>query len=46
MTRAYDALRLPELRDDARRVLDKNFPGSELPNRGLTPNQKPWWQLW
>ena len=46
MTRAYDALRLPELRDDARRVLDKNFPGSELPSRGLTPNQKPWWQLW
>jgi len=27
LVRAYDALGLPELRDDAQRVLDKNFPG-------------------
>lgn len=28
MIRAYDGLGMPELRDDTRRVLEKNFPGS------------------
>lgn len=30
LVRSYDALGLPELRDDAQRVLQKNFPGSPL----------------
>ena len=29
MIQAYDALRMPELRDDAERILRKNFPDSE-----------------
>jgi outer membrane protein assembly factor BamD len=29
MIRAYDALGMPELRDDAERILRKNFPDSE-----------------
>jgi outer membrane protein assembly factor BamD len=28
MVRSYDALNLPELRDDARRILDLNFPSA------------------
>jgi len=28
MVRAYDGLALPQLSEDARRVLEKNFPGS------------------
>lgn len=31
LVRSYDALGMPELRDDARRVLDKNFPGTQVP---------------
>lgn len=31
LVRSYDALGLPELRDDARRVLEKNFPGTPVP---------------
>ena len=31
LVRSYDALGLPELRDDARRVLEKNFPGTQVP---------------
>lgn len=27
LVRSYDALNMPELRDDAKRILDKNFPG-------------------
>lgn len=28
---SYDALGMPELRDDARRVLERNFPGASVP---------------
>lgn len=28
LVRSYDALDLPELRDDAQRILDRNFPGA------------------
>jgi outer membrane protein assembly factor BamD len=30
MVRAYDALAMPQLRDDARRVLERNYPGSRF----------------
>lgn len=30
LVRAYDALDMPELRDDARRVLERNFPSSRF----------------
>ena len=43
MVLAYDKLKLPELRDDARRVLEKNFPKS----RYLTGEDRdPWWKIW
>lgn len=44
MTESYDKLGLTQLRDDARRVLDKNFPNSEYATHGLA--KKPWWKFW
>jgi outer membrane protein assembly factor BamD len=42
---AYDKLGMDVLRDDAKRVLDKNFPDSKFPVEGLTSRTKAWWQL-
>src|SRR6266571_543759 len=36
MIRAYDVLGMPELRDDAERILRKNFPDSAQPKSTLT----------
>lgn len=45
MVQAYDALGMKTLRDDAERVLNKNFPNSVYLKSG--PQQgAPWWQLW
>jgi len=47
MMRSYDALGMPELRDDASRVFKQNFPNSELPRTGGVRKEKsPWWKLW
>ena len=45
MAESYDKLGLAQLRDDARRVLDKNFPSSQFAS-GNAARRKPWWQLW
>lgn len=45
MVRAYDALGMIDLRDDAERVMKKNFPNSEYYKRGLN-REEPWWKLW
>jgi outer membrane protein assembly factor BamD len=45
MVRSYDALNLPELRDDADRVLKKNFPNSVFFRGGPVKNE-PWWKIW
>ncbi|HQV11995.1 MAG TPA: outer membrane protein assembly factor BamD [Nitrospira sp.] len=45
MVKGYDALELPELRDDADRVLRKSFPNSTY-LLGSGANGKPWWKLW
>ncbi len=46
MSVAYDHLGLADLRDDARRVLQMNFPDSPY-LRGEVPTRKtPWWKLW
>jgi outer membrane protein assembly factor BamD len=45
MMQAYDALGMAELRNDADRVMRKNFPNSAY----LAPaagEKKPWWKLW
>jgi outer membrane protein assembly factor BamD len=48
MMRSYDALGMPELRDDAARVFKQNFPNSELVASGGKRKEKksPWWQIW
>jgi len=45
MVKAYDALAMNDLRDDAERVMRKNFPNSEYFKRGLN-REEPWWKLW
>jgi outer membrane protein assembly factor BamD len=45
MVKSYDALGLTDLRDDARRVLDKNFPNSVF-LRGGPDRSGPWWKIW
>ena len=40
-----DALQLTQLRDDARRVLETNYPQSAYLS-APSINQKSWWQLW
>lgn len=43
---AYDALQLPQLRDDNRRVLALNFPNSGYLRNGIKATDKSWWSLW
>jgi outer membrane protein assembly factor BamD len=45
MVKAYDALGMTELRDDADRVMHKNFPDSAY-FKGTTGKKDPWWMLW
>lgn len=46
MVQSYDKLGLAQLRDDARRVLEKNFPQSTYLTKGYAARTKPWWQFW
>ncbi|HEY6895729.1 MAG TPA: outer membrane protein assembly factor BamD [Rhodocyclaceae bacterium] len=45
LVKAYDALGVNDLRDDAERVMRKNFPKSAYYERGLG-REEPWWKLW
>lgn len=46
LTYSYDQLGLKDLRDDARRVLETNYPQSKfLVNPLSNSRSKPWWQL-
>jgi outer membrane protein assembly factor BamD len=46
MMRSYDALNMPQLRDDTLRVLEKTYPNSAyLTGRKASPD-KPWWRFW
>jgi len=46
MFRSYDALGMTQLRDDARRVIEKNYPRSTYLARGFKSTQEPWWKVW
>jgi len=47
LAQSYDKLELTTLRDDAERVLRKNFPESRFIGDGSgAPRQKSWWQIW
>jgi len=45
LVRAYDALSMADLRDDAERVLKKNFPDSKY-LKGNSKSGASWWQIW
>ena len=45
MVKAYDLMGMNDLRDDAERVMRKNYPNSVYYTRGLE-RKEPWWKLW
>ncbi len=45
LVKAYEALGLKELRDDADRVMRKNFPNSTF-LAGTQDGATPWWKFW
>jgi len=46
LVKAYDALGLTDLRDDAERVMRRNFPDSRYFKVDLTRDTRRWWQFW
>lgn len=46
MALSYQRLGLAELRDDADRVLKRNFPDTRFLRDGLPVEDKAWWQIW
>lgn len=46
MVSAYDAMGLKDLRDDARRVLDLNYPNSQIVRNKGPKIDEPWWKIW
>lgn len=46
MMKAYDAMGMDELRDDADRVMRKNFPGSRFLSDSTGESGEPWWRFW
>lgn len=45
LVQAYDKLELAALRDDADRVLRKNYPQSRFLGEGLAARERPWWKV-
>ncbi len=43
---SYDAMGMTALRDDAKRVLEKNFPQSDSLKAGGVKKSSSWWRLW
>ena len=46
LAQSYEALGLEQPRDDALRVLEKNFPESPWLHKAYTGKTKSWWKLW
>jgi outer membrane protein assembly factor BamD len=46
LMRSYDALGMPDLRDDTRRVLEKSYPASTYLTPGGGQTQGSWWKFW
>ena len=45
MIEGYDRMGMAALRDDARRVLQKNYPADRMAGEGEN-RTKPWWKFW
>lgn len=46
LAKSYDQLNLPDLRDDALRVLKRNFPNSPFVAGDGPVQEKSWWKFW
>lgn len=46
MMEGYNQLGLTQLRDDARRVLELNYPGSRWLTEKPSLKRRPWWAFW
>ncbi|OQW89354.1 MAG: outer membrane protein assembly factor BamD [Rhodoferax ferrireducens] len=46
VVKSYDKLNMTDLRDDARRVLEKNYPQSPYLTQGFKTKEQPWWKFW
>lgn len=46
MMLSYNALKMPDLSDDARRLLATNYPQSAYLNGKVPSTNRPWWRLW
>jgi outer membrane protein assembly factor BamD len=44
--KSYEAMGMQQLRDDTKRVLEKNFPQSEFLTKGGRTIENPWWKVW
>jgi outer membrane protein assembly factor BamD len=44
--KSYDALGMTQLRDDAKRVLEKTYPQSQFLNKGVKTVDTPWYKFW
>lgn len=45
MIEAYDRMGIKDMRDDARKVLAKNYPADRMAAEGAN-RSKPWWKFW
>lgn len=45
---SYDAMGMPQLRDDAQRILEKNYPNSRFlkANQEQLKSKSSWWKIW
>jgi len=46
MVVSYDNLGLTQLRDDAHRILEKNYPQSKFLSANFHEEKRPWYRLW
>lgn len=44
--KSYDALGMAQLRDDAKRIMESNYPNSEFLSKGRRTTDDPWWKVW
>lgn len=44
LVEGYDRMGIPELRDDAKKVLAKNYPANPMAEQGR--NRRSWWKFW
>jgi outer membrane protein assembly factor BamD len=44
--KSYDALGMAELRDDTRRIMEKNYPQSQFLSKGFRSADNPWYKFW